>query len=127
MLARESLKENVPMKHIGICSIVATLLVCGCGQSPQVLRDQALGEFQAGNTQLARQLFQQILDSRPSDSHALFYMGRIMETEGSYVQAIYYYQCSYDADPSNREAAARLEETQLRAGIVGPKLRFIPG
>ena len=114
------------MKRLAMCGICVVMFFAGCTPSTAELRSRGTSEFQVGHIPQARQLFQQVLECSPADPVALYYMGRIHHAEGFYEQAIYYYQCSLDADPRNAEARTWLEKVQKEAGLVGKGLRFIP-
>jgi tetratricopeptide (TPR) repeat protein len=124
--AARPLVETRNMKRSCLIAVLAGLLLAGCEPSVGELRTQAISEFQIGHTQQAKDLFQRVLNRTP-DPQSLFYMGQIMESEGFFEQAIYYYQCAIDADPRNGEARLRLAKVMDRAGPVGQQLRFIPG
>ncbi|MDY6913153.1 MAG: tetratricopeptide repeat protein [Planctomycetota bacterium] len=114
------------MKRLAMFGICVAIFLAGCAPSIAELRSRGIGEFQVGHIPQARQLFQQVLERNPVDTAALYYTGRIHHAEGFYEQAIYYYQCSLDADPRNAEARTWLEKAQSEAGLVGKGLRFIP-
>jgi tetratricopeptide (TPR) repeat protein len=106
--------------------IVLTVLA-GC-QTPttQQLVADGVTQFQVGRLDKAKATLTRALDQSPSSPAALFYMGRIHHLEGFYEQAIYYYQCCIDADPSRADAQRYLDEAQAKAGPAGDRLRFIP-
>lgn len=114
------------MKHFGICAVLAAAFAAGCGPSPEDIRTQAVSKIQLGHVDEAKQLFQRVLDRRPSDPVALYHMGRIAQTEGFHEQAVYYFQCCLDAAPGFYEARDQLDEARRQAGAAGDKLMFIP-
>ena len=108
---------------LGFC---AALLLSGCGPSVAETRENGIAEFQLGHHDGAKQLLQQVLDQRPYDPQALYYMGRTMYADGEYEKAIFYLQSAVDADPGNTDARTYLAKAEEAAGAAGPALRFIP-
>ena len=109
-----------------VLMLCTALLLAGCGPGAAELRQRGIAEFQLGNEPQAKAYLQQVLDQHPSDPGALYYMGRIVHAEGAYEQAVYYYQCAIDADPSQADARKWLAKAQSDAGATGEILRFIP-
>jgi len=114
------------MKRIALCGMFTLALLSGCGPSISELRQNGVAEFQVGNADKAKDYFQQVLGRQPYDAATLYYMGRITHSEGAYEKAIWYYQCSIDADPRNEAPKRYLARAEEEAGQVGPALRFIP-
>jgi len=102
------------------------LWAAGCGETTPELRTRAISEYQVGHVEEARELFRQTLDRDPADRHALYYMGRIASGEAAWEDAIYYYQCCLDVDPSYANARIWLARAEKAAGTAGTRLRFIP-
>ncbi len=110
-----------------LAGALAAAVLTGCGgPSTDELVNRAVADFQVGRVDRAKVLLGRALDRSPSHPLALFYMARIHHAEKSYEQAIYYYQCCLDADPSNAAARKHLAEALKAAGAVGEALRFIP-
>lgn len=116
-------RTSVALLAIGIAA--AALAGCHTPTTAQLV-DQGVTEFQVGRQDKAKATLGRALDQSPSDPRALFYMGRICHLEEFYEQAIYYYQCCIDADPSRADAQRHLDEAQAKAGPTGSRLRFIP-
>ena len=117
------------MKRCVLPGLAGILWLSGCGPGAYVdpeYRTNAVAAFQVGHMAEAREQFDQALGRNPSDPFALYYMGRIACAEKEWEDAIYYLQCCLDADPSYRNARTYLALAEESAGMVGPKLRFIP-
>jgi len=114
------------MKLLGLLGLCATLLLVGCSEGLVELRSNGISEFQLGHINQAKKVFQNVLERYPSDPDTLYYMGRVMHAEKFYEQAIYYYQCCLDADPSHKQAERWLVKAEEAAGPASRKLRFIP-
>jgi tetratricopeptide (TPR) repeat protein len=114
------------MKRWVVPMVVAGLLTAGCTGPDLQLRARAIGEFQVGHVDEAKVLFSQALGRNPSDPVALYYLGRIAYAKADYEDAIYYFQCCVDSDPSYAEAYGWLSRAQKAAGSAGKLLRFIP-
>jgi tetratricopeptide (TPR) repeat protein len=112
------------MKRIA-CLICAAVLVAGCSSTEQSLQS-GIGEFQVGNLDKAKDHFQQVLGRYPRDPVAHYYLARIYHAEGAYEKAIFHYQCSIDADPSNGQPKKWLVRAQEEAPQVGTALKFLP-
>jgi len=106
--------------------VIVGMLIAGCEPSVSELKSAGIAEYQLGNNQQARQVLQQVLERKPFDPDALYYMGRIVHDEGFQEQAIYYYQCCIDADPSYTAAQEWLTKAQEEIGQIGQVLQFIP-
>jgi tetratricopeptide (TPR) repeat protein len=108
--------------------VVASLALwaAGCGPTAPELRARAISEYQVGHIEQSRELFQQALGRNPADQHALYYLGRIASAQSAWEDAIYYYQCCLDVDPSYADARIWLSRAEKSAGSAGGKLRFIP-
>jgi tetratricopeptide (TPR) repeat protein len=102
------------------------LLLLGCAPSVGELRDEAVSQYQLGHSKQAELTFREVLDKRPYDAESLYYMGRILHGQGRLAQAIYYYQCCLDVDPSYETARLWLRRAQEQAGDMGEDLRFLP-
>ena len=111
------------LAYFGLC---AAVFVSGCGPSPASLRDRGIAEFQVGHIDDAESLLRQAVDARPAMPEALYYLGRVNYATGDLEQAIYYYQCSLDVDPSFTPARRWLTKAQQEAGRTGQLLLFIP-
>ena len=111
-----------------VLSLIAAALLSGCGgPSATNSREAGITAFQTGNTDKAKDHFNQVLGDQPYDAPSLYYMGRIAHAEGFYPRAIYLYQCSIDADPSQPTVQKWLSRAQEEAGEdMGKTLRFIP-
>lgn len=92
------------MARLLLLGLAVAMLASGCAPSPEELRQRGAAQFQVGNTEAAKETLQQVLDLKPSDAEALYYMGRISFGDGFYEQAAYYFKCSIDADPSRYDA-----------------------
>ena len=114
------------MKNLTLVGLCVAVLAGGCEPSKVELRNRAVSEFQVGHADQAKETFLHVLERYPTDSTSLYYMGRISHAEGSYEEAVYYYQCCLDSDPSHKDAQRYLGEAQEAAGPTGEKLRFIP-
>lgn len=114
------------MKYVILCGLCLVVLLSGCGPTIEQKRDLGISEFQIGHLDKAGNILLQVLDQRPSDPQALYYMGRVRHAQDFLEQAIYYYQCAVDADPSFKEARDHLAKAQQQAGVAGQRLQFIP-
>ncbi|MGB2819981.1 MAG: tetratricopeptide repeat protein [Phycisphaerae bacterium] len=118
------------MKRLVLAAALPSLLICGCGpptlEDEMGYRQQAVAEFQVGHLAEAKALLEQALYPDPSDPVALYYLGRIACEEGRWEEAIYRFQCCLSADPGHAEARQWLIRAERAAGVVGPKLRFVP-
>ena len=116
------------MNRIGMILTASVLLAIlpGCGPSTHDLLKQGISQFQTGHPDKAQEILTEVLSREPSNPDALFYMGKIAQSQGQYERAIYYYQCCLDADPSYVEAARLLAQAIKSADPVGKKLQFIP-
>jgi tetratricopeptide (TPR) repeat protein len=107
------------MKAVMAVTLVALLsvLAAGCGPSNKELVVQGRSQLDTGNLEQAKALFQRVLDRRPHDPDALYYMGRTYHQQGLFTQAIYYYKCAMDLDPAFAAAAhyKRMAEEQLQS------------
>lgn len=94
-----------------------SLLAAGCGPSNRELVVQGRSQLDTGNIEQAKALFQRVLDRRPHDPDALYYMGRSYHQQGLFLQAIYFYKCALDLDPAFAAAAhyKRMAQEQLEA------------
>ncbi len=108
---------------VWIC--VVALSGCGGPDTRQLVR-QGASQFQTGQIDKAEATLKRALAVSPSDPAALFYMGRVYHAREFYEQAVYYYQCCLDADPSYPDVSKYLSQAQRQAGPAGAKLRFIP-
>jgi len=100
------------MVRLAVLGLAAAVLVAGCSSSPEEMRQRGAAQFQVGNTEDARETLQQVLDQRPSDPVALYYMGRITYGDGFYERAGYYFRSAIDADPSFNDAREWLAKTR---------------
>ena len=114
------------MKRAALCGLIATMVLAGCGPTAGELRSQGIAQYQAGNHEQSRKLFQQCLDRDAGDADALFYMGRILHTRGDHIWALYYYQRCLDTDPSYEIARPWLARAQAKAGPSGESMIYQP-
>ncbi len=97
------------------------VVLSGCANSPEALRDRGIKEFQTGRVERAKILFTEAYARRPSDAETLFYLGRIAHDEGRLGLAKYYYECSLDAKPGHapaRDWLAKVLEDQARSAVA---------
>jgi len=113
-----------------VLEMVAAVLVGGCGPATMDdelgYRQKAVSAFQVGHLDEAKELLDRALYTSPADPMALYYLGRIACEEGEWEEAIYRFQCCLGADPGHGDAREWLIRAERAAGVVGPKLRFIP-
>ena len=109
-----------------LTAVAVALLALGCAPPVAKLREQGISQYQLGHTKQAELTFREVLDKRPYDEESLYYMGRILHAQGRLAQAIYYYQCCLDVDPSHESARLWLRRAQEQAGEMGRQLRFLP-
>ncbi|MGC9455384.1 MAG: tetratricopeptide repeat protein [Phycisphaerae bacterium] len=112
------------MRYLTVVTV--GLLMLGCGPSVTEIRDQAVAQYQLGHIEQAEMNLREVLDERPYDAEALYYMGRIQQDMGRPTRAIYYYQCCLDVDPSHEMARMWLRRAEQQTGETGRRLRFIP-
>jgi len=100
-------------------ALLTAVLAAGCEPSPNQLRARGISEFQLGRPEKAKQHFQTVLDTHPSDPDSLYYMGRISYLEGRYELASYYYRCCIDADPRYQQARSELAAVHKKLAETG--------
>ena len=118
------------MKRWVLVVAFSALPIGGCGpamvEDEMGYRQQAVAEFQAGYLARAKVLLGQTLYCHPADPVALYYLGRIACEERDWEEAIYRFQCCLGADPGHADAREWLIRAERAAGVIGPKLRFVP-
>ena len=113
------------MKRFALIGLLVVAVLGGCGPSVGQTTARGISEFQVGRLEESKQFFQQVLSRYPSDPRALYYMGRISYTEGSYEMAMFYFQSSIDADPSFKDSKVWLTRAEKAVGSSAGDLRFI--
>lgn len=113
------------MKRMTAPGLIVLLLLAGCTTYVDV-REEGITQFQLGQTEQARQLFQEALDREPGDAASLYYMGRIELLRNRPAWALYYFQRCLDTDPSFEIARPWLTRARQAAQPVGDKLIFQP-
>jgi len=103
--------------HSLICGLALMAVLPGC--RAQHLRDSGISAFQVGRTDEARVLLKQSLDLEPSDGETLYYMGRAMQADGFYEQAIFYYQSCLQVEPGHKAAQKWLAKAMEALGPTG--------
>ena len=107
------------MRLLAVAMIVAAS-VGGCAPSAVDIRDRAISEFQVGRIDRAEEMLRVVLDRRPFDPEALYFMGRVQHLQKNYVQADYYYRCTLDAAPGHSEARMFLRKVRQDMGMEAP-------
>jgi tetratricopeptide (TPR) repeat protein len=113
---------------IGLAVLGWAMLLPGCRPpTPEELVASGVSEYQLGRLDRAKGLLERALQGSPSDPDALFYMGRIYHADKLYVQAIYYYECCFDAHPGYPEVSKYLSQARREAGTAGQPSGSAPG
>ena len=102
-----------------VCATFLLTTLSGCAVKAMVLRDKGIAQFQIGRTDEARRLLKAALDVRAADAESLYYMGRAMQEDQFYDQAIHYYQRSLQVKPGHKEAQEWLGKAMQASGAPG--------
>jgi hypothetical protein len=117
---------SATMRRTCLLGLFVAAAAAGCAPSPEELRDRGIEALQVGHLDEADELLTLSLDREPADPRTLYYRGRLAHLRGHLPQAMYYYQCSLDADPSRAGAREALAEVEAELGPAAAPLRFIP-
>jgi tetratricopeptide (TPR) repeat protein len=104
------------MKSFALGVLFVTFFLAGCAPSVEQIRTRGVSQFEIGNLDNAEHDFGTVLNQRPTDPDALFYMGRVSHARGQFERAIHYYEGCLIARPDYPGAAQYLEQAKNDVG-----------
>jgi tetratricopeptide (TPR) repeat protein len=100
----------------GLLTLSLVTVACSKDVDPEQALAQGLAQQEAGNTDAAAALYQQVLDVRPDDKFANYNLGVIEQADGRTQLAEGYYRAALDTDPNFEPALYNLATIRTDVG-----------
>ena len=101
---------------VGLLTLSLMAVACNKDVDPDQALAQGLAQQEAGNTDAAAALYQQVLDVRPDDKFANYNLGVIEQADGRTQLAEGYYRAALDTDPNFEPALYNLATIRTTVG-----------